>query len=37
MADKIKKEIFPIDNGSQYGEILYGYTDIEEAKKDNKE
>ena len=34
---KIEKGIYPVEDGSHYGEVLYGYTDIEEAKKDYKE
>lgn len=32
----LEKGIYPVDSGSSYGEVLYGYTDIEEAKKDYK-
>lgn len=32
-----QKGIYPVDSGSYYGEVLYGYTDIEEAKKHYKE
>ncbi len=34
---KIEKFIYPVEGGSSYGEVLYGYDDIEEAKKDYKE
>lgn len=32
----IKKEILPFDEGNFCGELLYGYTNITEAKKDYK-
>lgn len=37
MEQETKKFIYPIDGGCSYGEVLFGYTDIEEAKKDYKE
>ena len=32
-----KKGIYPVEDSSHYGEVLYGYSDLEEAKKDYKE
>lgn len=37
MNEEFEKGIYPVDDGSHYGEILFGYSDIEEAKKDYKE
>ena len=34
---RTRKGIYPVDDGSHYGEILYGYTDLEEAKRDYEE
>lgn len=33
----MEKCIYPVEDGCHYGEVLYGYTDLEEAKKDYKE
>lgn len=33
---ELEKGIYPVEDGSHYGEILYRYTDLEEAKRDYK-
>lgn len=35
--EKVEKGIYPVEDGNHYGEVLFGYTDMEEAKNAYKE